>query len=358
MTPRTFLIKLFFFSLPFLFLVGLYFYMDPFKVVRHYDCYHQSGKPMYVCPNKDVISTENWVNHCPEFQYDSYIFGNSRSIYYQVDTWKNYVHRDASKCYHFDAWGESLFGVSKKISFIDSRHVRIVNALLVIDNSLLHGDKNAEGHIFKKDPKTSGQNPLAFQVDCLKDFFDYNFLKAYFDFKLTGVVKEYMKRDFILDDRPFYYNYVSNEFRQDYSEELIRKDPQEYYGSRKDVFYARDTTKEIISEAMIQKPQMELLDTIAAIFKRDRTQYRIVISPLYNQEKLNPADLRYLQQLFGEENVFDFSGINPITNNEQNYYETSHYRPHIANAIMKVIYDGQESSPRIAAQNPPPTYPN
>jgi hypothetical protein len=332
--------------------------MDPFKVVRHYDCYHESGKPMYVCPNKDVISTENWVNHYPEYQYDSYIFGNSRSIYYPVDTWKNYVHREASKCYHFDAWGETLFGLSKKISFIDSRKVRIANALLVIDNALLNGAVNSEGHIFQKDPKTSGQSPLAFQIDCLKDFFDYNFLKAYFDFKLTGEVKEYMKRDFILDDRPFYYNYVSNEFRQDYSEELIRNDPQAYYAARAASFFPRDTTKQIISKAMIGKPQMELLDTIAAIFRRDQTQYRIVISPLYNQEKLNPADLRYLQQLFGEKYVFDFSGINAITNDEHNYYESSHYRPHVAKALMKIIYNDQESSPRIAARIPQPTYPN
>lgn len=338
MTTRSFIIKLFLFSLPFLVLVGLYFYMDPFKVFKHYDRYYESGKPSYVSLNKDVVSTENWINHCPEFRYDSYIFGNSRSIYFQVDTWRNYIHRDASKCYHFDASGESIYGIAKKISFLDNRNVHIANALLVIDFALLHQYKNSDGHLFEKDPKVSGQNPFAFQVDCLKDFFDFQFLSAYFDFKLSGRVKEYMKRDFILDDRPFTYDYVTNEMRQDFFEEMIKKNPQDYYGPRKAVFYDRDTATQKIAEAMIEKPQETLLNTIAAVFKKDRTCYRVVISPLYDQQKLNPADLLFLQQLFGKENVFDFSGINAFTNNVQNYYETSHYRPHVADAIMKDIY--------------------
>jgi len=338
MTTRSFLIKLTLFSTPFLVLVGLYFYLDPFRVFKHYDAYYQSGKPMYVCPNKDVVSTENWINHSPEFAYDSYIFGNSRSIYYQVGIWKDYIHREASKCYHFDASGESIFGVTKKIAFIDSRKTHIANALLVIDAALLNQDKNSAGHIFIKDPNISGQNPLAFQIDCLKDFFDFNFMSAYFDFKLSGKVKEYMKRDFILDDRPFFYDYVTNEMRQDFFETMIKKDPTEYYGPRKNIFYTRDTTSPKIAKAVIRAPQAELLNTIAAIFKKDSTSYRIVISPLYDQQQINPADLSFLKDLFGKDKVFDFSGINAFTNNIQNYYETSHYRPHVASAIMKQIY--------------------
>jgi len=338
MTPRSFLIKLFIFSLPFLLFVGIYFYLDPFKVFKHYDRYFESGQPPYVSRNKDVVSTENWINHFPEFQYDSYIFGNSRSIYWQVNTWKNYIHRDASKCYHFDASGESLYGVTKKILFLDSRNVKINNALLVIDYDVLHNPKPSEGHLFEKDPKTTGQNALAFQVDCLKDFFDFQFLTAYFSLKFTGKVQETAKRDYILDDRPFIYDYVTNEMRQDYYEEIIKKNPEDYYGPRKAVFKERDTTLQKICNVEIRRPQMEMLNAIADVFRRNQTNVRIVISPLYDQQKLNPSDLLYLKKLFGEKNVFDFSGINATTNNVQNYYETSHYRPHVSDSLMKIIY--------------------
>ena len=59
---------------------------------------------------------------------------------------------------------------------------------------------------------------------------------------------------------------------------------------------------------------------------------------MYDQKKLNIEDLSILNALFGKENVFDFSGINQITNNLYNYYETSHYRPHVAKKIIDEIY--------------------
>jgi len=40
----------------------------------------------------------------------------------------------------------------------------------------------------------------------------------------------------------------------------------------------------------------------------------------------------------GKKNVYDFSGKNKLTTPIGNYYETSHYRPHVANKIMELIY--------------------
>jgi len=337
MTPRSFLIKLFIFSLPFLLFVGIYFCLDPFKVFKHYDRYFESGQPPYVSRTKTCL-TENWINHFPEFQYDSYIFGNSRSIYWQVNSWKNHIHRDASKCYHFDASGESLYGVTKKILFIDSRNVKIKNALLVIDYDVLHNPKPSEGHLFEKDPKTTGQNALAFQVDCLKDFFDFQFLTAYFSLKFTGKVQETAKRDYILDDRPFIYDYVTNEMRQEYYEEMIKKNPEDYYGPRKAVFKDRDTSVQQLCKSRSKNPRSNYSTPSPTCSGGTRPTYASSSARFYDQQKLNPADLLYLKKLFGEKNVFDFSGINAITNNVQNYYETSHYRPKVSDSLMKIIY--------------------
>ena len=65
-----------------------------------------------------------------------------------------------------------------------------------------------------------------------------------------------------------------------------------------------------------------------------------MISPLYNKMKLHNEDLEYLKKVFGETNVFDFSGINKFTNDYRNYYESSHYRPHVAREILKIVYNG------------------
>jgi hypothetical protein len=259
-------------------------------------------------------------------------------MFYQIDTWKNYIGADRDKCYHFDASAESIFGIAKKLQFLAAQKVKVRNALFVIDNGALNKADNSAGHIFVKAPCISGESTIAFQVDFLKDFFDYDFLRALMDFKITGKIKDYMTKDFLLDDRPFFYDYVTNEVQLSSYNALIQKDTAAYYGSRRGIFYARDTTVQKISAPVIKKEQLKLLHEIKEALNANQTSYKIVISPLYDQKKLNPADLQILQQLFGSNNVFDFSGINSFTNSRYNYYETSHYRPPIADSIMKIVY--------------------
>lgn len=338
MKIRLLLIKLALFSIPFVLFLSLYIYWDPFKVIHHYDHYYTSGTPSYISLNRDYVSTETWISQYPRYQYDSYIFGNSRSKFYQVATWSRYIGTDSSHCYHFDGSAESIFGIAGKLKLMDARNVRIKNAIFVIDNGALNKADNSAGHIFVKDPRVSGESELAFQVDFMKDFFDFDFLRAYSDFKLSGKIKDYMTKDFLLDDRPFYYDSITNELKLSSIEALIQKDTGAYYGPRSRFFFHRDTSVQQVYPAVIKKAQLQLLQEIQRKLQKDGTSYRFVISPLYDQKKLNPADVHVLDSLFGKENVFDFSGINSFTRSRYNYYESSHYRPFIADSIMKIVY--------------------
>jgi hypothetical protein len=337
MKIKLFVGKLLLFSIPFLLFLGLYFYLDPFKVVKHYDSYYRSG-PNYITLNKDYVSTENWINHHQQYNYDSYIFGNSRSMFYQVSSWKNYIGTDSCKCYHFDASGESLYGIARKCSFLAQQNIKLKNVLIILDQGLLNKADNSAGHLFIKDPRLSGESRLGFQVDMMKDFFDFDFLRALLDFKMSGKIKDYMKKEFLLDERPFQYDKVTNEIRLAYYEEMIKKDPAQYYVPRDYIFVPRDTITQTVSPPVIKALQMDLLDTIRRIFKENQADVKVVVSPLYDQKKINPADLHILQSVFGEKNVFDFSGINAITRDKYNYYEISHYRPHVADQIMSIVY--------------------
>ena len=123
-----------------------------------------------------------------------------------------------------------------------------------------------------------------------------------------------------------------------YDEEL-KNDPDSYYAGKLKLFYKRDSIQKI-SEPSLHTEQKALLKSILSILTLHKTNYKIIISPLYDQIKMNQADLDYLKMLFGAENVFDFSGINPITSDYHNYYETSHYRPFICDSILGIIYSG------------------
>ncbi len=60
---------------------------------------------------------------------------------------------------------------------------------------------------------------------------------------------------------------------------------------------------------------------------------------MYDQIPLEKEQLNLLYDIFGKENVYDFSGKNEFTESVFNYYENSHYRPHVAAEIMDIIYE-------------------
>ena len=74
------------------------------------------------------------------------------------------------------------------------------------------------------------------------------------------------------------------------------------------------------------------------ILVKNHTNFKIVISPLYDQRKLNPQDLSRLNEIFGPGHIYDFSGKNSFTGDYHNYYETSHYRLPVTDSIISMIY--------------------
>ena len=93
-----------------------------------------------------------------------------------------------------------------------------------------------------------------------------------------------------------------------------------------------------VAERAVFQSQLALLNDIADLLNRHHCRVRILISPDYNQKVLHPKDKEILCKLFGEANVFDFSGINEYTNDYHYYYEQGHYRPLLGKKLMERIY--------------------
>ncbi len=140
----------------------------------------------------------------------------------------------------------------------------------------------------------------------------------------------------MVDDRIFAYDQVSNELRNDQAEDEIING----------TFYTEDRMKvfenaqfpDDVSECNLNKDKLNLLYLIRAILDKHKTSYRIIVSPLYDQIKMNPKSRQTLSEIFGDKNVYDFSGPNRWNADYHNYYEWSHYRPCVANEIMKLVY--------------------
>jgi hypothetical protein len=335
MAIRKFVYKLILLSIPILVVVAIYVYDDPFKVIRAYDSYYRSGYPSYIPLNRDYVSVETFLRHQSELQWDSFIFGNSRSLFYEVKDWSPHILSD--RTFHFDAFGESLYGICRKLEFLEKRNIGIRNALIVLDTNTLSQVNNTTGHLGQKHPLLSGQGWFAFEMEYLKSFFSGCYFLAYLDFRLSHEVKQYMINADLFSTRPMDYDLRHNEIRFGAFEQMIETDPNAYYSPRERTFYSRPAMPAIFPPVILS-PQKEMLEEVARILNSRHSMLRIVISPLYDQIQFNPDDLAYLKGLFGADRVYDFSGINNITHNRFNYYEDSHYRPHVAREIMSMIY--------------------
>ncbi len=329
---KSFIFKIVLFLTPFLIPICLYFIIDPFEVIYDGSKQINNNKTFQILSNRDFQSTQLFLRNYKKYNYNSFIFGNSRSFFYQIKTWNKFINGNS---FHFNASEESIYGINCKLKLLNELKIDIKNALIILDVSTLAVIKNRNGHLFIKHPALSKESYFSFHLEMFKGFFP----KAMFaitEIYLTGEKKAYM----------FQFGITNNVCKQDkktnqltfYSyDNQIKNNRNSYYADKKHVFYKRDTTQ-IFSNPIIFNDQKILLESINSILRSHKTKYKIIINPLYDQIKFNKNDMKYLNGLFGEENIFDFSGINQITNNFYNYYETSHYRPCICDSILNIVY--------------------
>ncbi|NBR15021.1 MAG: hypothetical protein EBU01_10655, partial [Crocinitomicaceae bacterium] len=147
---KKFIFKLLKFSaliyVPLIITLVLYLTFDPFKVIYERNTYFDPINKPNIELNKDFVSTYTFINNLKNNKYDSFIFGNSRSIFYEIKDWKKHIG-SSSKCYHFDASGEALYAMHKKILFISKKNVKIKNCLLILDYPTLKQVDSKKGHL-------------------------------------------------------------------------------------------------------------------------------------------------------------------------------------------------------------------
>lgn len=244
--------------------------------------------------------------------------------------------------FHWDASGETLFGIEKKLNFLDKNNKDLKNVLVVIDPLSLCGVTNRRGHLYITDYRTTGQNYFAFQFECMQDFFDPEFLQAWLKEMLSvnsGKAENANvdKFDNIYCDT-FTYDKITNELTYYSFDKMLSENEKKYYEVRikNKVFFDRPTVVRY-HKPYINTAQKVLLNNMNRIFKDHTTNFKIVISPAFDQVKLDTNDLKYLKGLFGKDRIYDFSGINDLNMDIHNFYDV-HYKASVANRVMDIIY--------------------
>jgi len=284
--------------------------------------------------NTDYVKTEGYLK-TPE-KYDAFIFGSSRAgMGFNIKDWENALPAE-SHGFSFTTSNESIYGILGKVKLIDQLGGPLHNVLLVIDADITFQKyKNSKGNLYRKHPKISGESKRSFIFSFMKDYFTSGLFFPYLDYRCFKTHRNYM--DKYLKKSPSYEVYQSFETKK--LDRLISQNEAAYYAPRMDsIFYKRDALNNPPHTPKIAGLGLNFITEIKGIFDKHQTNYKIIISPLYDQKQINPADLNILKNVFEAEHIYNYSGKNSLTQNHANYYEQSHYRKKIGNLIVQELY--------------------
>jgi len=312
-----------FIGIPFLLLVGIYVISDPFKTIKSFNLSEFS------IVNRDFLSTELYLKNEQTQKYNSFIFGSSRGCGLNTYKWKSYLPKGSNQ-FLFQAWSETVTGIYQKVSYLDNKEVPIKNAIILLDIPSSFGEtQEPKTALGLKHYKLSGKSKLYFQTILF-----YSYLKPSEIFKST-------KEIFIKPNYEIGFDTISNDWNKS-NKENWEYEPKQDKTLNKTKFGKRPD-HEVISKELINLEFESLLKKIEFILQKQRTNYKIIITPAYDQLRINKNDLSTLKEIFGKQNVYDYSGKNILTEDKYNFMDINHFDAIVGWKILENIYERNDS---------------
>jgi len=325
---------LFLFGIPFFVIAIIYVIEDPFMVIHNYKDFNSR---FFIHKNRDFVSSEMYLRNSKKYDYDSFIFGSSTALYTAPSVWGEFIE-PKGLIYSFDASGENIAGVWSKIKFLNSSGCKINNALITIDKSLFSTFVN-DNPVFMKHYSIYPSSKLSFHYTYFLNYLDIRFLLAWSHYSVSNKFYPYMKD--ILESKPYHYDTITNEYFNTGILEELRTDSVAYYTRRLNRFPQRGGYY-IEADSVIDATESSMLKEIRGIFLEDSTNYKILICPSYDQVAFNRRDKEILDTIFDSCNVFDFSGINTLTQDKSNFYDGLHFKKYVAKGMFQHMYNNKQ----------------
>jgi len=328
---KKFLYKLGLFLLPLIILgiVSMFLYVKT-------DVYGDFGKKdnfewNYSFQQLNDISTKKLLTS--NRAYNSFVFGTSRSC----SVYGCYLQTKLqdSKFFHYANWNESIGGMLAKIQYLDAKGYDLKNIILYLDTD----------YTFNGDGKLSPMDHYLITKESKAKYY-YNHAVSFFSnfdmdkFKILigdgQQTSSYVNRK--LDP-------ITNDFNHECSAEEIRKyqyiQSDELFKHKMDslkksgYLYERPKTQQYKS-TQISDEEEAMLKKIVAILEKHGTQYYAILTPIYDQQKLNHRDYNILKKYF-KNNLYDFSGKNKYTEDFYNYPDGIHFQNYISKQIIDSV---------------------
>ncbi len=308
----------FFIGIPLLLVFVVYLFADPFKTNSKFDLSDVNTL------NREYLSTELYLKNEKTQQYDSFIFGSSRGCGINTYKWRSYLPK-GSKQFLFQAWGETITGIFQKIVFLDKRNVNIENAIILLDiPTSFSKTQEPTTAIELKHYKLSGKSKLYFHSTLFMEF-----LKPSEIVKAIGEIFNKLPNKINFDT-------LSNDWNK--SSRFNWAEMPEQDSTLNKIRFGKRPKTEKQARKLINPEFEDLLIQIASLFRKHQTNFKIIITPAYNQLGINPSDLALLEKIFSQENVFDYSGKNLLTEDKYNFSDINHFDEIVGWKMLEEIY--------------------
>lgn len=322
-----------FIGIPFLVLLVVYLITDPFKTLRPFS-FHYFDET-----NRDYLSSELFLKNDPVYHYNSFIYGSSRCCGFNTYQWKNYL-KSGARQYLFQAWSETLTGIEQKIDYLDKNGNSIDNAIVLFDIPGTFGKQQLPKEVLSiKHYRFSGQSKLAFHARLFEGFAQkpskwFSSIKQYFNPSIKVFPADTIGNDWGINNRNL-----------DISVQPPKDSLTSCPATVKSAFLKEIEGKTDLdlkeNEPQITSAFLVQLNHIKTVFDKHHTDYRIIISPAYcyTHPKINAKDLEILQDIFGQDKVFDYSGKNDITTDCYNFSDPNHFGLSVGWQIIEDLYN-------------------
>lgn len=317
--------------------------IDPFKVARPYPAaaYFPDPQkyPARVSVNKGMATLAAFERNLQAGDTcNSFIFGSSISIYYDLDLWCGKLSNpEGVRAMHFDSASESIYSLGRKVDYLDSRVSDLRNALIVFDPIIMGNDDNYSP--FAIDPPALHPGDLLFRLKYYYTFFrastNADFFKNWLPHVIDGKVHD-NARNPLFEPQPIVYDPVKNQEILPGFDTMIRTDSASYYSA----YPLIDSPDAITVSAPVLTPgKLQALRGIASVFHRHHTDYKVIIGPNRRKVALNPADRDSLAMIFGGDRVYDFSMSHALDLEVDTLmYDNTHYRPVYSSKLLELAY--------------------
>ncbi len=308
--------------IPLIAVVGVYIWVDPFRVVRPFDIAYFLSEDIGKT-SREYFSYELY-NHQRKYRnYNSFIFGSSRTQAFNSYQWKTKLP-NAENAFFFTGWTENIRGIYQKICYLDAIDADLDNCLIVLDVGVKGSFNDSDGkvplsrHYYKLD----GGSAINYHVEYFSAFMSPSTIVEKTNHKFRNNDKYGITQVDTITNDPRSSN--NSLIPPSYPTELIVCSPP-------------PALEDVLHSTLTDALRGEL-KVIREIFYHRNSHYKIVITPNFYKQKINPSDLSELQGIFGKENVYDFSGISDF-NDPHLYSDVNHFWPYVGWQIVEKIYN-------------------